>query len=115
MTDLARGRVQANGLTFEYFEAGEGPLALCMHGFPDTPYTYRHLLPVLAEAGFHAVAPFVRGFAPTELPPLRHTLIVVRDDPGGPVVPYTGTPARRRQARGGAAHGLTAKTRAGWA
>ena len=76
------GRVQANGLTFEYFEAGEGPLALCMHGFPDTPYTYRHLLPVLAEAGFHAVAPFVRGFAPTELPPLRHhvhTSVMVAD------------------------------------
>ena len=82
MTDPARGRVQANGLTFEYFEAGEGPLALCMHGFPDTPYTYRHLLPVLAEAGFHAVAPFVRGFAPTELPPLRHhvhTSVMVAD------------------------------------
>jgi len=72
MTDLARGRVRANGITFEYLEAGEGPLALCMHGFPDTAFSYRHLLPVLAQAGFHAVAPFVRGFAPTELPPLRH-------------------------------------------
>ena len=82
MTDLARGRVQANGITFEYMEAGEGPLALCMHGFPDTPYTYRHLLPALAEAGFRAVAPFVRGFAPTELPPLRHhvhTSVMVAD------------------------------------
>ena len=72
MADLGRGRVAANGITFEYLEAGEGPLALCMHGFPDSPFTYRHLLPELARAGFHAVAPFVRGFAPTELPPLRH-------------------------------------------
>ena len=82
MTDLARGRVEANGITFEYMEAGEGPLALCMHGFPDTPYTYRHLLPALADAGFRAVAPFVRGFAPTELPPLRydvHTSVMVAD------------------------------------
>lgn len=82
MTELARGRVEANGITFEYLEAGEGPLALCMHGFPDTPYTYRHLLPVLADAGFRAVAPFVRGFAPTELPPLRygvHTSVMVAD------------------------------------
>ena len=53
-----------------------------MHGFPDTPFTYRHLLPALAEAGFRAVAPFVRGFAPTELPPLRHhvhTSVMVAD------------------------------------
>lgn len=82
MTELARGRVYANGITFEYLEAGEGPLALCMHGFPDTPFTYRHLLPALADAGFRAVAPFVRGFAPTELPPLRHhvhTSVMVAD------------------------------------
>ena len=82
MTDFKHGRVVANGLEFEYLEAGEGPLALCMHGFPDTPFTYRHLLPVLAEAGFHAVAPFVRGFAPTQLPPLRHhihTSVMVAD------------------------------------
>ena len=82
MADFRRGRVAANGITFEYLEAGEGPLALCMHGFPDTPFTYRHLLPALADAGFHAVAPFVRGFAPTELPPLRHhvhTSVMVAD------------------------------------
>ncbi|MGA8210373.1 MAG: alpha/beta hydrolase [Nocardioidaceae bacterium] len=82
MVELKRGRVEANGLRFEYLEAGEGPLALCMHGFPDTPFTYRHLLPALAEAGFRAVAPFVRGFAPTELPPLRHhvhTSVMVAD------------------------------------
>ena len=82
MADLSRGRVAANGITFEYLEVGEGPLALCMHGFPDTPFTYRHLLPALADAGFHAIAPFVRGFAPTELPPLRHhvhTSVMVAD------------------------------------
>ena len=82
MSDFERGRVKANGITFEYLEAGEGPLALLMHGFPDSPYTYRHLLPELAAAGFHAVAPFARGFAPTELPPLRcnvHTSVMVAD------------------------------------
>jgi pimeloyl-ACP methyl ester carboxylesterase len=72
MVDFRRGRIVANGRTFEYLEPGEGPPALCMHGFPDTPYSYRHLLPALADAGFHAVASFARGFAPTELPPLRH-------------------------------------------
>ena len=45
-----------------------GPLALCLHGFPDTAHTWRHLLPRLAEAGFRAVAPFTRGYAPTSVP-----------------------------------------------
>jgi pimeloyl-ACP methyl ester carboxylesterase len=63
-------RVTANGLEFSYFEAGpaEGPLALCLHGFPDSAHTWRYLLPELAGAGFHAVAPFLRGYAPTGIP-----------------------------------------------
>jgi pimeloyl-ACP methyl ester carboxylesterase len=60
--------VRANGLEFGLLEAGSGPLALCLHGFPDTAHTWRHLLPVLARAGFHAVAPFMRGYAPTAVP-----------------------------------------------
>ena len=49
MSELGRGRVAANGITFEYLEAGEGPLALCMHGFPDSPFTYWYL-PSLATS-----------------------------------------------------------------
>ena len=60
--------VAANGLEFGLLEAGEGPLALCLHGFPDSAHTWRHLLPALAEAGFRAVAPFLRGYAPTAVP-----------------------------------------------
>ena len=60
--------VDANGLTFAYLEAGRGPLALCLHGFPDSAHTWRHLLPALADAGYRAVAPFQRGYAPTEVP-----------------------------------------------
>jgi pimeloyl-ACP methyl ester carboxylesterase len=60
--------VRANGLQFGVLEAGSGPLALCLHGFPDVAYTWRHLLPALAGAGFHAVAPFMRGYAPTAVP-----------------------------------------------
>src|SRR5215813_8273648 len=60
--------VRANGLEFGLLEAGSGPLALCLHGFPDTARTWRHLLPVLAGAGFRAVAPFMRGYAPTAVP-----------------------------------------------
>ena len=61
-------RVEANGIRFGIVEAGDGPLVLCLHGFPDSAWTWRHLLPELADAGFHAVAPFMRGYAPTELP-----------------------------------------------
>jgi pimeloyl-ACP methyl ester carboxylesterase len=62
--------VTANGVQFSYFEQGpaDGPLALCLHGFPDTAHTWRFLLPELAGAGFHAVAPFLRGYAPTAIP-----------------------------------------------
>ncbi len=62
--------IQANGLRFAFVESGpaDGPLALFVHGFPDTPKTWEHALPVAAELGFHAVAPFTRGYAPTEIP-----------------------------------------------
>jgi pimeloyl-ACP methyl ester carboxylesterase len=62
------GTIRANDLEFGVIEAGSGPLALCLHGFPDCAYTWRHLLPALADAGFHAVAPFLRGYAPSGVP-----------------------------------------------
>lgn len=65
---IAEGSVQANGLAFATLSCGEGPLALCLHGFPDSAWTWRHLLPELAAAGFRAVAPFLRGYAPTGIP-----------------------------------------------
>jgi pimeloyl-ACP methyl ester carboxylesterase len=69
VSSVLRSRaVRANGLEFGLLEAGTGPLALCLHGFPDSAHTWRYLLPVLAEAGFHAVAPFMRGYAPTAVP-----------------------------------------------
>jgi pimeloyl-ACP methyl ester carboxylesterase len=67
-TALRAGTVSANGLEFGLLEVGSGPLALCLHGFPDTAHTWARLLPVLAGAGFHAVAPFMRGYAPTAVP-----------------------------------------------
>jgi len=69
MTGISEGSVEANGLRFGYLAAGEtGPLALCLHGFPDSAWTWRHLLPRLAEAGYRAVAPWLRGYAPTQVP-----------------------------------------------
>ena len=75
--------IVANGLDFACLTDGpaDGPLALCLHGFPDTAHTWRHLLPELAAAGFRAVAPFLRGYAPTALPPDRRYQVgaLVRD------------------------------------
>jgi pimeloyl-ACP methyl ester carboxylesterase len=59
--------INANGIDFTYMQCGSGPLALCLHGFPDSAHTWRHLMPELAQAGFRAVAPFMRGFAPTSI------------------------------------------------
>lgn len=67
-TSLKTGSLRANGLDFHFLEAGEGPLALCLHGFPDSPMTWRHILPALAAAGYRAVAPYMRGYAPTSVP-----------------------------------------------
>ena len=63
--------VDVDGLDMTYLAAGldnAGPLALCLHGFPDSAHTWRHLLPRLADAGYRAVAPFLRGYAPTAVP-----------------------------------------------
>jgi len=66
--DIVASTVEANGLSFGILSMGEGPLALCLHGFPDSAWTWRHLLPELAAAGYRAVAPFLRGYAPTAIP-----------------------------------------------
>lgn len=46
----------------------DGPIALCLHGFPDTPYGWRKIAPRLADAGWRVVAPFMRGYAPSSIP-----------------------------------------------
>jgi len=68
---LRQRRLPGSDLELAVLEAGPpgGPLALCLHGFPDTAWTWRHLLPALAEAGYHAVAPWLRGYAPSDRPP----------------------------------------------
>ncbi|MFI0485134.1 alpha/beta fold hydrolase [Actinomadura sp. 9N215] len=70
MGEITTGSVTANGLDFGYLAAGpaDAPLVLLLHGFPDSAHTWRHLLPELATAGFRAVAPFMRGYAPTSVP-----------------------------------------------
>jgi pimeloyl-ACP methyl ester carboxylesterase len=60
--------LSANGLRFAYYEQGSGPLVLLLHGFPDTPETWSEIQPQLAAAGYRVVAPFMRGYSPSEAP-----------------------------------------------
>ena len=46
----------------------DGPIALCLHGFPDTAYGWRNFAPRLAESRWRVVAPFMRGYAPSSIP-----------------------------------------------
>lgn len=68
--------IKANGLAFQALTAGEGPLVLLLHGFPDTPHTFRDLMPRLAGAGYRAVAPWMRGYAPTGVAPDRNYQVI---------------------------------------
>ena len=52
-----------------YVEAGEGPLVLLLHGFPQFWYEWRHQIPVLVKAGFRVVAPDMRGYNFSDKPP----------------------------------------------
>jgi pimeloyl-ACP methyl ester carboxylesterase len=60
--------VETNGLRMHVAEAGEGPLVVLCHGFPESWYSWRHQLLALARAGYHAVAPDQRGYGQTTAP-----------------------------------------------
>lgn len=66
--DFAHRSVEANGIRIHVVEAGEGPLVLMLHGFPEGWYSWRHQFAALAEAGYHAVAPDQRGYGQTDCP-----------------------------------------------
>lgn len=58
-------------ITFHALEWGEptSPLMLCLHGYPDSPHTWRDVAPLVASAGYRVVAPWTRGYAPTDQAP----------------------------------------------
>ncbi len=60
--------VETNGIRMHIAEQGTGPLVVLLHGFPELWYSWRHQLDALAEAGFHAVAPDLRGYGQTDVP-----------------------------------------------
>jgi pimeloyl-ACP methyl ester carboxylesterase len=63
-------RVATNGVQLQVVEAGpaDGPLVLLCHGFPETSYSWRHQIPVLAGAGYHVLAPDQRGYGGSDRP-----------------------------------------------
>lgn len=61
--------VETNGLDMAVYEQGEGPAVVFLHGFPELAFSWRHQLPALAAAGFRAIAPDLRGYGRTTVPP----------------------------------------------
>jgi pimeloyl-ACP methyl ester carboxylesterase len=60
--------IAANGIELSLLEQGEGPLVLLCHGWPELSYSWRHQVKALAAAGYHAVAPDMRGFGRSSAP-----------------------------------------------
>lgn len=67
--EIRQERVRANGLEFNVHTCGEGDrLAICLHGFPELGYSWRHQLPLLASLGYRAWAPDLRGYGSSDRP-----------------------------------------------
>lgn len=65
---VQEGFAQVDSVRLHYVEAGSGPLVLLLHGFPEFWYSWRHQIPVLAQAGYHVVAPDMRGYNLSDKP-----------------------------------------------
>lgn len=79
--------VTANGARFHLAECGpaDGPLVLLLHGFPEFWWSWRHQLVALGEAGYHAVAPDLRGYGASDKPPRGYDLYTLSSDVAGMV------------------------------
>ncbi|HZB19333.1 MAG TPA: alpha/beta hydrolase [Blastococcus sp.] len=72
--------ISANGVRLHAAEAGAGPLVLLLHGFPQFWWTWRSQLTDLAAAGFHVVAPDLRGYGASDKPPRGYDLPTLSAD-----------------------------------
>ncbi|GAA0968787.1 alpha/beta hydrolase [Acrocarpospora macrocephala] len=75
--------VHAGGTRFHVVEAGEGPLVLLLHGFPQFWWTWRHQLESLPKAGYRAVAVDLRGYGASDKPPRGYDLPTLAGDAAG--------------------------------
>src|SRR3984893_16365246 len=68
MSEPTQRIIESNGIRLNIAEQGKGPLVLLCHGFPESWYSWRHQIDGLAAAGFHAVAPDMRGYGKSDRP-----------------------------------------------
>ena len=68
MSGPTQRMIESNGIRLNVAEQGQGPLVLLCHGFPESWYSWRHQIGALAAAGFHAVAPDMRGYGNSDRP-----------------------------------------------
>ena len=68
MSAITHRELETNGIGMHVAEQGTGPLIVLCHGFPESWYSWRHQLAALSAAGFHAVAPDMRGYGRTDAP-----------------------------------------------
>ena len=78
MGEVNHRYIDTNGIKMHVAEQGEGPLVVFCHGFPELWYSWRHQLPALAKAGYHAVAPDQRGYGQTDRPEAIEAYILRR-------------------------------------
>jgi pimeloyl-ACP methyl ester carboxylesterase len=60
--------VESNGIRMAVHEQGDGPAVIMVHGFPELAFSWRHQFPALADAGYRAIAPDMRGYGQTDAP-----------------------------------------------
>ncbi len=93
--EVAHRFVETNGIRMQITEAGDGPLVVLLHGFPELANSWRHQVEALAEAGYHAVAPDLRGYGQTDRPesPEAYDIFQLTADVTGLVDALAGAPA----------------------
>src|SRR5688500_11758613 len=68
MDGIQHRTIETNGIRMHIAESGSGPLVILCHGFPESSCSWRHQRRALADAGFHTVAPDMRGYGRTDAP-----------------------------------------------
>lgn len=80
VSELEHHFIEVNGVRLHYAAQGEGPLVILLHGFPECWYSWRHQMPALADAGFRAVAPDMRGYNLSDKPKRGYDIETLVDD-----------------------------------
>jgi pimeloyl-ACP methyl ester carboxylesterase len=68
IANVAHRSISVGEVRLHVAEAGAGPVVVLLHGFPELWYSWRHQLQAIADAGYHAVAPDLRGYGDSDAP-----------------------------------------------